>query len=133
MYREIFVDSTLYKKNRHTSKNIFNNFLKLGTMGSSDYYFLNEKINMGMYREYGLIDEFYAKNEFQENLYHLVSLILSQLYPNKIRNAFKKAINRICLEFIKILPNIHFNMEASVKLESLILEMILNDDPEISP
>ena len=103
MYREIFVDPTLYYKNRHSSKHIFLHFLKHGKLGSSDYYFLNEKINMGLYREYGWIDKFYAKNEFQENLYHLVSLILSMLYPDKIASASTKAFSKISHELEMLL------------------------------
>ena len=58
---------------------------------------------MGLYREYGWIDKFYAKNEFQENLYHLVSLILSMLYPDKIASASTKAFSKISHELEMLL------------------------------
>lgn len=35
-------------------------------MSPSDYYFVDEKINMGIFREYGLIDEFYAKMNYKK-------------------------------------------------------------------
>ena len=44
-YREIFIDKTLYKRNRHTSRCIFKDFLKSDSINLSDYFFLNEKIN----------------------------------------------------------------------------------------
>jgi len=98
-YREIYLDKTKY--NRKTSKHIFNQFLKTGKMNTVDYYFIDEKINMGMFREYGLIEEFWLKNEFQDNLYYLVALALAQLKPLEMANSFKRAIERIVLELNK--------------------------------
>lgn len=128
MYREIYMDSTLYKKNRHKSKHIFSDFLRHGTMNSSDYYFLNEKINMGMYREYGLIDEFYAKNELQENLYHLISLILSRLYPDKIIFILNKCLFKIYDKLFMITKDIPLDPEVFDLLEMQLLSKILEEE-----
>lgn len=92
-YQEIFKDKTLFKRRR--SQRIFSDFLESDAMNLSDYYFLDEKINMGMYREYCMIDLFYVKNEFQENLYHLMVLILARLYPEEIINPLKDTFNKI--------------------------------------
>ena len=62
-------------------------------------YFLSEKINSGIYREYGIIDAYYIENELIENLYHLISLTLSQLYPSKILDTLKH-INFQILSFL---------------------------------
>lgn len=108
-YREIFLDKTKFTHNRHTSSIIFTHLLNKGTMSPSDYYFVDEKINMGIFREYGLIDEFYAKNELQENLYHLISLILSQVYPQNISFALNESIIEICNILPKLIPDLRPN------------------------
>lgn len=93
MYREIYVDKTKY--NRRTSQRIFNEFLESDEIRVDDYYFLNEKINLGLFREHGWINEYYRKNALQENLYALVSLILARLNPDDIVNSFDKVLDEI--------------------------------------
>jgi len=93
MYREIYADKTKY--NRRTSQCIFNQFLKDDKIRIDDYYFLDEKINLGLFREHGWINEYYKKNELQENLYALVSLILARLNPDDIITGFDKVLNEI--------------------------------------
>ena len=62
-----------------------------------------------MYREHGLIDEFYAKNEFQENLYHLIILILSRLLPDQIQEITREVFKKITIELKKNQIDGHLN------------------------
>ena len=88
VYREIILSSCL-----------FSNLLNNKKLSPSEMYFLSEKINSGIYREYGIIDAYYIENELIENLYHLISLTLSQLYPSKILDTLKH-INFQILSFL---------------------------------
>lgn len=99
-YRELYRDKTSY--NRRQSKTIFNDFLKHQNIGHADYYFIDEKINIGIFREYGLIEEFYAKNELQENLYCLACYSLAQLNPSDMIETFNTAIRSISLTIERI-------------------------------
>lgn len=99
-YREIYRDKTSH--NRRQSKTIFNDFLKCQNIGHADYYFIDEKINAGIFREYGLIEEFNAKNELQENLYCLACYSLAQLNPSDMIETFNTAIRSISHAIEKI-------------------------------
>lgn len=99
-YREIYKDKTSY--NRRQCKTIFNDFLENQNIGRADYYFIDEKINIGICREYGLIEEFYAKNELQENLYCLACYSLAQLNPSDMIETFNTAIRSISLAIERI-------------------------------
>lgn len=111
-YREIYNDKTIY--NRKQSKTIFNHFLKYNEITDADYYFIDEKINMGIFREYGLIDEFYAKNELQENLYYLVCLILTKLNPFDIIKHFKDALESITAAIYEIYTEYPATLSSNV-------------------
>lgn len=92
-YKEIYMDDTLY--NSRKSMTIFHEFLKSKKMGNGDYYFIDEKINAGIFREYGIIDEFYAKNILHANLYNLICCFLIILNPAEMINKFKDALKNI--------------------------------------
>ena len=92
-YKEIYMDDTLY--NSRKSMTIFHDFLEQKNMGTGDYYFIDEKINAGNFREYGLSDEFSAKNNLQGNLYCLVCYILAVLNPPEMIDNFKSALGNI--------------------------------------
>ena len=94
-YREIYGDKAMY--NNRQSKTIFNNFLKYGKIGNSDYFYIDEKINAGMFREYGLVEEYHAKNQLQENLYCLVCYSLAKLTPFEMVETFRNVMNSVML------------------------------------
>ena len=102
VYREFFLDDSKYCGKR--SQAIFSRFVRKGEISLPEYYFINEKINQGLFREHGLIDLFYMKNEFQEKLYLLVTIILAKLEPEKITAStdnFMKHLTKV-LEEVKI-------------------------------
>ncbi|MEY8425964.1 hypothetical protein AALB52_25540 [Lachnospiraceae bacterium 38-14] len=99
VYREIILNKTKYSKDNANSSCLFSNLLNNKKLSPSEMYFLSEKINSGIYREYGIIDAYYIENELIENLYHLISLTLSQLYPSKILDTLKH-INFQILSFL---------------------------------
>lgn len=94
-YRELYRDKTTYS--RRQSKTIFNDFLANGDMGHADYFFINEKINVGVYREYSLMEEYHEKNILQENLYCLACHSLAKLNPFDMVETFRKAMESITL------------------------------------
>lgn len=95
-YRELYLDKTLFE--RQQSKTIFNKFINQKIMKTSAYYFIDEKINMGICRELGAIDEFWLKNSIQENLYHLVCKVLAELLPLNIMSAFDNVLEQLICE-----------------------------------
>lgn len=92
-YREIYLDKTMY--DRQQSKTIFNVFINRKVLKTSAYYFIDEKINMGMCRELGAIDEFWLKNSIQENLYYLVCKVLAELLPLYIISTFDEVLKEL--------------------------------------
>lgn len=118
-YRELYRDKTSY--NRRQSKTIFNDFIKHQNIGHADYYFINEKINIGIFREYGLIEEFHEKNELQENLYWLACYSLAQLKPSDMIETFSSAIMRISVTIDKI----RFNKNNDPKNSKIRLKGII--------
>lgn len=114
-YRELYMGDTLY--DRKQGMTIFHDFLKQNEMRNVDYYFIDEKINMGIFREYGLIDEFYAKNNLQKNLYYLVCQIWASLDPLKIIENLEMLWKASLLQFMKYIMRIRFltNLKLSQK------------------
>lgn len=95
LYHGIYLNKSYYTSKRKTSMTIANKFIKTNNIEASDYYFIRELLNMGLLKEYGLLEEFYAKNELQENLYHLVCLYLAKLEPINILAKFYILIKEI--------------------------------------
>lgn len=94
IYRQIILEKTT--QNRRQSKTIMNDFLKNKKFRNlSEYYFINEKINLGMYREYGLFNEFLKKNEFQQKLYAYINILLTRLNPSDILKTAREDFNKI--------------------------------------
>lgn len=87
-YRAVNLDKTKFR--RRTAKTIFSEILAGKTTKKSDFYFLNERINMAICREHGMLQEFFALNELQEQLYYLVCVSLAQLEPDAILKSFDK-------------------------------------------
>ena len=83
IYRQLVLEKT--RRNKRQSITTFNDFIRNRKFRSKEeYYFINEKINFGMYRERGKVKEFFAKNELQEKLYELSTLLLTRLDPTEI-------------------------------------------------
>lgn len=99
-YRELYRDKTTYS--RRQSKTIFNDFLANGDMRHADYFFIDEKINVGMYREYSLMEEYHEKNILQENLYCLACHSLAKLNPFDMVETFRKAMISILIPIERI-------------------------------
>lgn len=94
IYRQLILDDTV--KNRRQSKTIISNFIENGQFKDlNEYYFIDEKINLGQYRERGLLKEYILKNEFQKKLYVLVNLLLTRLKPYDIMQDAEKTFNEI--------------------------------------
>lgn len=120
VYRQIYKDPKRY--NKRQCKTIFNDFIEKEDMDTLDYYFIDEKINMGIFREYGVIEEFYKKNELQDNLYKLVCMILSKLQPDDIIAEFAKVvrcISDIFFEVSKKYPEISKREKLEANQEAL--------------
>lgn len=96
IYRQLILERTV--RNKRQSKTIFNDFLENKKFNNlSEYYFIDEKINMGMYRERGLSHEFFIKNKFQEVLYTHVNLLLTRLKPDDILSTSQTVFHNIFL------------------------------------
>ena len=93
IYREMYLDTKTYGKRQ--CKTMYNTLLETGMLDKSEYYFINEKINRGLYREYDCIEEYYRKNLFQEDLYYLVGLILVNVEPDVISKKMIKIVKSI--------------------------------------
>lgn len=132
-YREIYLDSTLY--NRRQSMTIFHDFLEQKDMGEADYYFIDEKINTGMFREYGATEEFCAKNKLHGNLYYLVCQILTALNPPDIINKFKKVLESISFTISEIYNSnpapVKTRTDEEKKMVSEILDTIKEQEGHV--
>ena len=83
IYRQLVLEKTT--RNKRQSITTFNEFIRNKKFGSkAEYYFIDEKINFGIYRERGAIKEFFAKNKLQEKLYEFSTLLLTRLDPTEI-------------------------------------------------
>lgn len=88
LYREFYLEKPKYGEGRKTGMTILNELLKGNGMKNAEYYYIREILNKGLFAEYGLLEEFYAKNELQENLYQFVCLCLAQLDPKSVEIEF---------------------------------------------
>lgn len=88
LYREFYLEKPKYGEGRKTGMTILNELLKGNGMQNAEYYYIREILNKGLFAEYGLLEEFYAKNELQENLYQFVCLCLAQLDPKSVEIEF---------------------------------------------
>lgn len=94
IYRQLILDDTV--KYRRKSKTMISQFIKNGDFENlNEYYFINEKINLGIYREKGLLEEYIVKNEFQEKLYILVNVLLTRLKPSDILHDAEKFFGKV--------------------------------------
>lgn len=83
IYRQLVLEKTT--RNKRQSITTFNEFIRNKKLDSkAEYYFIDEKINFGIYRERGAIKEFFAKNKLQEKLYEFSTLLLTRLDPTEI-------------------------------------------------
>lgn len=92
LYREIYLKKLKYDEGGKDVKSIVNEFLKNGKIQNAEYYYIQEVINKGLFEEYGILEEWYAKNELQENLYYLACLCLAKLNPPAVMVAFLQAV-----------------------------------------
>lgn len=95
LYREFYLKKPKYGEGRKTGMTILNEFLKGNGMQNAEYYYIREILNKGLFAEYGLLEEFYAKNELQENLYQAVCLCLTKLDPKSVMIIFNDFASRI--------------------------------------
>lgn len=92
LYREIYIEKSKYDERGKDVKSIVNEFLKSGSIQNAEYYYIQEIINKGFCTEYGVLEEWYAKNELQENLYYLACLCLVKLNPLVVIEAFHQVV-----------------------------------------
>lgn len=102
-YREIYLDKKRYGRRR--CQHIFNDYLKNKEAISADYYLLDEKLNLGRFRELGLLDEYFVKNILLENLYCLVCKVLAKLKPEDIVKTFVDIMDQITEKVFEIDPD----------------------------
>lgn len=95
LYREFYLEKPKYGEGRKTGMTILNEFLKRNDMQNAEYYYIREILNRGLFAEYGLLEEFYAKNELQENLYQAACLCLAKLDPKSVKKNFDDFISLI--------------------------------------
>lgn len=104
LYREFYLEKPKYGEGRKTGMTILNEFLKGNGMQNAEYYYIREILNKGLFAEYGLLEEFYAKNELQENLYQAVCLCLAKLDPKSVKIIFNDFASMI-FDVIRELEN----------------------------
>lgn len=95
LYRGIYMNKIMYEKKRKTSMTIMNDFLKTGNIETSEYWWISAILNKDFFKEHDLLEEYKAKNELQENLYHLVCIFLARLEPTDIERKFNTALHHI--------------------------------------
>ncbi len=105
VYRELVLEKTKRNEKERQGITILNDFIRNGKFRSkAEYYFINEKINFGMYRERGAVKEFFAKNELQEKLYELATLLLTLLEPMEIFQEAQKDYSQIFSLLTSLIP-----------------------------
>lgn len=102
LYIEFYLKKPKYIEGRKTVMTIVNEFLKSGIMSNAEYYYIKEILNKRLFTEYGILEEWYAKNELQENLYHLACLCLAELNPPSVIVAIRQVVEHLLGEMREI-------------------------------